>query len=190
MFHLLRGQVLRRLRKPLIVMTPKSLLRLPAATSPLDELATGKFHRVIHDTAADPAKVTRVLMCTGKIYYELVDERAQAQGRDASRSCGSRSCIRGGRTSSRRRCSHVPEARRNASGSRTSRATWARCTFVTPRIEAVLRTLEHKVKYDCIARVESASPATGSHKAHVIEQQQILKQAFAIRGRDRVARYG
>ena len=50
MFHLLRGQVLRRLRKPLIVMTPKSLLRLPAATSPLDELATGKFHRVLADT--------------------------------------------------------------------------------------------------------------------------------------------
>ena len=47
MFHLLRGQVLRRLRKPLIVMTPKSLLRLPAATSPLDELATGTFHRVL-----------------------------------------------------------------------------------------------------------------------------------------------
>jgi 2-oxoglutarate dehydrogenase complex dehydrogenase (E1) component-like enzyme len=51
-------------------------------------------------------------------------------------------------------------------------------TFVTPRIEAVLRTLDRKVKYDCIARAESASPATGSHKAHVIEQLQILKQAF------------
>src|SRR5690606_34272737 len=73
MFHLLRGQVLRRMRKPLVVMTPKSLLRLPAATSTLDELASGKFHRVLHDETADPAKVTRVLLCTGKIYYELVE---------------------------------------------------------------------------------------------------------------------
>src|SRR5690606_34253989 len=71
MFHLLRSQVLRRMRKPLIVMTPKSLLRLPAATSTLEELANGKFRRVLHDETADPAKVTRVLMCTGKIYYEL-----------------------------------------------------------------------------------------------------------------------
>src|SRR5690606_30504838 len=56
MFHLLRSQVLRRMRKPLIVMTPKSLLRLPAATSTLEELANGKFHRVLHDETADPAK--------------------------------------------------------------------------------------------------------------------------------------
>src|SRR5262249_27709172 len=77
MFHLLRGQVLRRLRKPLIVMTPKSLLRLPAASSTLDELANGTFQRVIADADANPAKVTRVLMCTGKIYYELLDERAR-----------------------------------------------------------------------------------------------------------------
>jgi 2-oxoglutarate dehydrogenase E1 component len=78
MYHLLRGQVLRRLRKPLIVMTPKSLLRLPAATSSLDELATGTFHRVLHDDVVDPAKVTRVLLCTGKIYYDLADERTRA----------------------------------------------------------------------------------------------------------------
>jgi 2-oxoglutarate dehydrogenase E1 component len=76
MFHLLRMQVLRRVRKPLVVMTPKSLLRLPAASSTLDELATGKFHRVLHDTTANPAAVTRAIFCSGKIYYELADERA------------------------------------------------------------------------------------------------------------------
>ncbi len=78
MFHLLRGQVMRRLRKPLVVMTPKS----PAASAELrrrrsTSLANGTFHRVLHDTTADPAKVTRVLMCTGKIYYELAEERAR-----------------------------------------------------------------------------------------------------------------
>src|SRR5262249_21186171 len=61
MFHLLRAQVLCPLRKPLVVMTPKSLLRLPAASSSLDELANGKFHRVLHDEAADADKVTRVV---------------------------------------------------------------------------------------------------------------------------------
>jgi len=77
MFHLLRSQVLCPLRKPLVVMTPKSLLRLPAAASSLDELASGRYRRVIEDELADPETVTRVLLCTGKIYYELVDERAR-----------------------------------------------------------------------------------------------------------------
>ena len=77
MYHLLRGQVLRPVRKPLVVMTPKSLLRLPAATSTLEELATGRFHRVLHDTTAEPDKVTRVILCSGKIYYELVEERSR-----------------------------------------------------------------------------------------------------------------
>src|SRR5207247_4328357 len=59
MFHLLRSQVLCPLRKPLVVMTPKSLLRLPAAASSLDEFASGRYRRVIEDELADPATVTR-----------------------------------------------------------------------------------------------------------------------------------
>src|SRR5258706_11844338 len=82
MFHLLRQQVLRTSRKPLVVFTPKSLLRLPAATSTLDELATGAFQRVLHDATADPAVVTRVLMCTGRIYYDLVEERSRRSATD------------------------------------------------------------------------------------------------------------
>jgi 2-oxoglutarate dehydrogenase E1 component len=173
MFHVLRMQVLRRLRKPLIVMTPKSLLRLPAATSTLDELATGKFERVLHDTTADPAKVTRTLMCSGKVYYELVEERAK------------------------RKADHVAIVRLEqlypwwpelvtasiASYKQLRECFWVQdepCNmgagpFVTPRLESLLGA---SVSYECISRVESASPATGSHKAHVLEQQQILKAAF------------
>src|SRR5213078_4509284 len=131
MFHLLRSQVLCPVRKPLVVMTPKSLLRLPAAASTLDELATGRYRRVLDDEAADPATVTRVVLCTGKIYYELADERARR----------------------------------------------ADATIAIVRLEALLGG--RPITYELISRAESASPATGSHRAHVIEQHEILARAFA-----------
>src|SRR5438094_3845810 len=71
LFHCLRRQVLRRWRKPLIVMTPKSLLRHPRATSTLDEFATGRFERVLPDTAQNRGAITRILFCSGKIFFEL-----------------------------------------------------------------------------------------------------------------------
>jgi 2-oxoglutarate dehydrogenase E1 component len=74
MFHLLRRQVKQSFRKPLIVFTPKSLLRHPACVSPVEELSSGAFHEVISGDA-DPAAVLRVLICSGKIYYDLKDER-------------------------------------------------------------------------------------------------------------------
>jgi 2-oxoglutarate dehydrogenase E1 component len=75
-FHALRGQVVSTFRKPLIVMSPKSLLRNPAAVSPIEELVSGRFHAVLPDPAvADPAAVRRVLLCSGKVYYDLVDGR-------------------------------------------------------------------------------------------------------------------
>lgn len=75
-FHLLRRQVIRDFRKPLIVMTPKSLLRHKLAVSPLDDLMKGRFHTVIPeiDTLA-PSKVTKVVLCCGKVYYDLLQMR-------------------------------------------------------------------------------------------------------------------
>ena len=79
-FHLLRRQGVRKQRKPLIVMTPKSLLRSKDATNTLDELANGEFKRVIGEIDnLDAAKVKRVLMCSGKIYYELLNARREKQ---------------------------------------------------------------------------------------------------------------
>jgi len=75
-FHLLRRQMLRPFRRPLIVMTPKSLLRNPLATSPLDELCKGSFKTVLAEVdPLDPAKVTQVVMCAGKVYYDLLQAR-------------------------------------------------------------------------------------------------------------------
>jgi 2-oxoglutarate dehydrogenase E1 component len=182
-FHMLRTQVIRTLRKPLVVMTPKSLLRLPAATSTLDELAAGKFHRVLADELADPEKVTRVLFCSGKIYYELIDERAR-------RADPSVAVLRIEKL--------YPWWPPLVSGAlekyaRLRQVFWIQdepanmgaATFVAPRLGAVLAGLrQHKgldVAFELVSRVESASPATGSHKAHVLEQQQILAAAFAPR---------
>jgi 2-oxoglutarate dehydrogenase E1 component len=74
-FHCLRRQAMRRWRKPLVIFTPKSLLREPRAVSPLQECATGAFQKIIGDSLPDPKKVKRILMCTGKIYYELEQQR-------------------------------------------------------------------------------------------------------------------
>jgi 2-oxoglutarate dehydrogenase complex dehydrogenase (E1) component-like enzyme len=174
MFHLLRMQLLRSVRKPLVVMTPKSLLRLPAASSTLDELATGHFQRVIPDDSAQPAEVTRALFCSGKIYFELVEERAK-------RADPSVAIIR-----IEKLYPWWPELV-NASIAKYDKLRevfWVQdepCNmgagqFVTPRFQHLLAG--RPIRYEFIGRAESASPATGSHKAHVIEQQQILKSAF------------
>src|ERR1051325_8772955 len=80
LFHCLRRQVLRRWRKPLVVMTPKSLLRHPHVTSSLDELATGRFERILPDVLQNrDREAGRVLLCSGKIYFELERERERLE---------------------------------------------------------------------------------------------------------------
>ncbi|WP_275286957.1 2-oxoglutarate dehydrogenase E1 component [Halomonas elongata] len=77
-FHLLRRQVIRKLRKPLVVMSPKSLLRHKEATSDLDELANGHFHMVLSDQGKrDADKVERIILCAGKVYYDLANWREE-----------------------------------------------------------------------------------------------------------------
>ena len=78
-FHLLRRQMIRMFRKPLVIMSPKSLLRNKEAVSPLDELARGEFRTVIGETVStvDPRKVKRVVVCTGKVYYDLLAARRE-----------------------------------------------------------------------------------------------------------------
>lgn len=85
MFHMLRRQMLRGTRKPLIVMTPKSMLRHRLSTSALDELEHGEFQRVIPDSlATDAHQVTRVVLCSGKVYYDLVEEHDKRQLKDVA----------------------------------------------------------------------------------------------------------
>ncbi|MBA1189478.1 2-oxoglutarate dehydrogenase E1 component [Pseudomonas entomophila] len=81
-YHLLRRQVIRPLRKPLVVLTPKSLLRHKLAVSTLEDLAEGSFQTVIPEVdTLDPAKVERLVLCSGKVYYDLLEKR-RAEGRE------------------------------------------------------------------------------------------------------------
>jgi 2-oxoglutarate dehydrogenase E1 component len=87
-FHMLRRQTLRRFRKPLVVMTPKSLLRLPACVSSREDLISGAFHEVLDDPAMDSGaqrkKVKRLLLCSGKVYYDLEERRRRIDAKDVA----------------------------------------------------------------------------------------------------------
>jgi 2-oxoglutarate dehydrogenase E1 component len=84
LFHILRRQMLRDFRKPLIIFTPKSLLRSPKCVSKLEEFTNGKFHELIDDDYADVKKVKRVLLCTGKIYYDLLEKQQADKRKDVA----------------------------------------------------------------------------------------------------------
>src|SRR5262249_27178909 len=155
MFHLLRGQVLRRQRSPLIVMTPKSLLRLPAATSTLDELSGGRFQRVIPDNTVDPEKVTRVVMCTGKIYYELGE--AGARGEAEAGAMGRREKLPPRRPSTASGRSEKARPLRGLRWGQGEPISMDAAGFVMPRLEQLVR---NDVKRQLIGRAESASAAT------------------------------
>ncbi|CAL2055195.1 subunit of E1(0) component of 2-oxoglutarate dehydrogenase [Tenacibaculum sp. 190524A05c] len=83
MYHILRRQMKREFRKPLVIFTPKSLLRLPAAVSTIEELAEGGFQEVIDDTI-DTAKAKKMVFCTGKFYYDLLAERQKLERDDVA----------------------------------------------------------------------------------------------------------
>jgi len=83
-FHLLRRQGLSPVRRPLIAFTPKSLLRHKSAVSEVDEFTGGAFQPVLPDTVVDPSGVRRVLLCSGKIYYDLVVEREKSKRGDVA----------------------------------------------------------------------------------------------------------
>ena len=168
-FHLLRRQVRRDFRKPLVVMTPKSLLRLPAAVSPVDDFTAGGFREVIDD-AADPTLVTRVVVCSGKVYYDLAAKKEKLGTRAVAvvrleqffpwPDAQLRAVL--GRYRRAREWVWVQEESQNMGG-------WF---FVEPR----LRAMGFPVEY--VGRDASASPATGSHHVHEVEQRELVEAAF------------
>jgi 2-oxoglutarate dehydrogenase E1 component len=171
-FHLLRRQMKRNFRKPLIVMTPKSMLRDKAAVSPVEEFVTGRFHEVLDDPAADPMQVRRVLLCSGKVYHELAKRRAQNAASNVAivrveqfyplhEELLRRVLSRYGKAKD---WVWVQEESQNMGG-------W---TFMEPR----LRALGYGVKY--VGRDASASPATGSSQVHKHEQDELVEAA--VRG--------
>ncbi len=174
-FHVLRRQVLRRWRKPLVVMTPKSLLRHPRCTSTLDELASGGFRRVIPDQRSGAGgRVERILLCSGKIYYELEQRREEGRRDDVA-------IVRIEQLYPL--TAEVLEAALAPYPAGTP-AFWVQeepeNMGAWRHLRAVFGTrLLGKYPLAGIYRPESASPATGSAARHRIEQQRLLDEAFA-----------
>jgi 2-oxoglutarate dehydrogenase E1 component len=167
-FHMLRRQIHRNFRRPLIVMTPKSLLRLPAAVSPVDDFINGYFREVIDDADADAGKVRRVVLCSGKVYYDLVKERRPDDGVAVIRveqffpfptEALAETLLK------------YPQAREVVWAQEES-ANMGGWFFMEPR----LRAMGFKPKF--VGRDASASPAAGSLKVHQREQKDLVETAL------------
>lgn len=172
-FHLLRRQVKQQTVRPLIVMTPKSLLRLPTATSTVEDLAKGGFNAALDDSAVkDKAKVKRVIICSGKVYYDLAVARDKAEDEKVAilrleqfypfPSSALKEIF-----ASYPNASHIvwcQEEPKNMGG-------W---TFVEPR----LREIKGDLTLRYAGRAASASPATGSYTIHNLEQEKLVNDAL------------
>ncbi len=175
LFHCLRRQVLRPVRKPLIVMSPKSLLRHAKVVSELDEFATGRFQRVIGDADVQADKVTRIMLCSGKIYYELLEERESRGAMDVA-------ILR------MEQYYPIPYQELNDAlepFAKTAPIIWVQEEPVNmgawPFIHFHFGThMQDKHALHFVGRPESSSPATGSSASHKREQANVLERAFKL----------
>lgn len=173
LFHLLRRQIKRAWRKPLVVLTPKSLLRHPMVVSPLEEFVAGGFLKVLPETETAAEDARRILMCSGKVYYDLLELRQQYELQQVS-------IIRLEQLYPLRESEllaalapypdncelfWVQEEPKNM-------GAWQ---YIKYHFGDVLSS---KFRLKCISRTESASPSTGSLRAHKLEQADLLEAAF------------
>jgi 2-oxoglutarate dehydrogenase E1 component len=172
-FHLLRRQALLQQQRPLVIMTPKSLLRHPRATSEVAALSEGGFHKVLDDTASDPAATRRVVLCTGKVYYDLMAarERVGSDGVALVRvellypfPAGELAAVLE-RYGPDAELVWVQEEPQNMGG-------WS---FMAPRLR---RLSGRDAVY--VGRPHRASPAEGYADAHEAEQARIVEEALAV----------
>lgn len=173
-FHLLRRQTKPGMERPLIVMTPKSLLRLPAATSSIDDLVNGGFQPLIRDAEIrDTAAVKRIVVCSGKVYYDLIEVRKKSGELQV--------CIL-------RLEQFYPFPLKAFEESlalypNATQLVWAQeepknmgaWTFVEPRLEKLLPSCVRPIY---VGRAPSASPATGSYAIHQQEQASLVQIAL------------
>jgi 2-oxoglutarate dehydrogenase E1 component len=174
-FHLLRRQARIAKQRPLIVMTPKSLLRLPQATSRLQHLAEGQFHPVLAEPRVDEAKVTRLVLCTGKIYYDLVDH-PDRKG-DAGVAIGRVELLYPfPEAQILRLMDRYPNLREVVWVQEEPRNMGARA-HMFPRL---MQIMPDEIHFGFIGRPERASPGEGYPAAHVAEQSRIAQTALDL----------
>jgi 2-oxoglutarate dehydrogenase E1 component len=175
-FHVLRRQVLRRWRKPLVVMTPKSLLRHPRVTSPLDALAAGGFEPILPDAGPDPARVSRVLLCSGKVAYDLLALREELHRDDVA-------IVRLEQLYPLRDERLLETLAPYRDGTRVlwvqeEPANMGAWRYLLARFGD---TLGGRLPFAGVCRPASASPATGWSKLHRTEQARLLRAALDAR---------
>ena len=173
-FHLLRRQIRPGMERPLVVITPKSLLRLPAAASSVADFTSGGFVPVIDDPEiANAEAVERIVFCSGKVYYDLLEGRKKAGGEKVA-------VVR------LEQFYPFPAKRLQTILAKYTNArdfVWAQeepknmggWTFVEPRLEQTLPQSQRPVY---VGRVASASPATGSYAIHQAEQTKLVAEAL------------
>lgn len=175
-YHLLRRQMIRPVRKPLIVMTPKSLLRHRLAVNNLDDLTQGEFQPVLAEVdALDNRQVNRVIMCGGKVYYDLLEKRRALEKTDTA-------IIRVEELYPFP-ADQLNQALKNYT--KCEKLIWCQeepknqgaWDFMEPRLAA---KLQHKCNVEYVGRPPSAAPAVGSPLVHALQQKTLVAEALGI----------
>jgi len=175
-FHMIRRQMIRPYRKPLIVMTPKSLLRNPAAVSSMKELTEGNFHPIIDEDRFKKSKnkITRIVLCSGKVYYDLLAKSNEENISDIA-------LIR------IEQLYPFPDkllATILKTYSNLKELVWCQ---EEPRNQGAwdstkhrFRIFEDQYEVTCVSRPSAAAPAVGSHKVHVLQQAALVNKALKL----------
>ncbi len=168
MFHILRRQLKRKFRKPLVIFTPKSLLRHPEAVSDLTDFTKNGFQELIDDTSAEVEKIKKIAFCTGKIYYDLLAEKRELKNEDLA-------IVR------LEQIYPLPKKQINeiiAKYKNANNLMWVQEEPYNMGASPFIRSeLEH-LNLFIVARPASGSPATGSSQFHQKQQQKIIDKAF------------
>jgi 2-oxoglutarate dehydrogenase E1 component len=169
-FHLLRRQQLRPFRKPLVVMSPKSTLRAPFNLGEIKELETGnRFRELIDDAATDAKKVKRLLVCSGKVYYDLLKKQQEEKRADVA-------IVR------LEQIYPFPKKQFDALLKKYGKAElyWVQEEPANMGAWSYLAANQGEYGWKCVSRRAAASPATGFPKAHEKEQMEIVERAFGV----------
>jgi 2-oxoglutarate dehydrogenase E1 component len=168
-FHLLRKQVKQPFRKPLIVFTPKKLLRYPKAVSSIKEMAKGNFEMVLDDNAVDKKKVKKVVLCTGKMYYEMCEEREARKVKDMA-------FVR------LEQLYPFPQKALDKvlkGYGKNVELMWAQEEPENMGAWSYIMRMMRKSNIDVVAYPAQASPAAGSSKMHDARMKQVMDQLFS-----------
>ncbi|MFT5724333.1 MAG: 2-oxoglutarate dehydrogenase E1 component [Bacteroidia bacterium] len=170
MFHALRRQLKREFRVPLIVMSPKSLLRHPLCTSALEDFTGGRFLEIMDDTYTEASKVKRVLMCTGKVYYDLRKKQQSEKRKDVA-------IVR------LEQIYPLAENQLEVLAKKYANAEWKWVQEEPKNMGAWTHLLRYDLPFDLkvISRRSSSSPSTGYANVHLEEQVKLVEMSFDLK---------